>query len=91
MTFADCPLNIPIQQRTRNQITATGRKRRYGEHIGFITPRQTWLYRPIESDLILVVPFQPETSLPGDGWELSQILMYPVPESDTATLSKLVI
>jgi hypothetical protein len=87
MTFQDCPLNLPILQRFRDTITAVGRKRRYGEHIAFVTPRQTWLYRPSERDLILVLPFKPEITLAGDGWELSQLLMYDIPQSDTATLS----
>jgi hypothetical protein len=79
MTFQQAPVNVPIQQRTRNLIVATGRKRVYGEHTALVTPRQTWFYRVQQKDLILVVPFEPETTLSGDGWELSQMAFYPSP------------
>jgi len=81
MTFAEAPINIPIQCMQQNKQWPIGRKVIVGDNIAFQTDRTTWLYLPGSRVLLQVCPFRPENTMPADGFQIVQLTFY-LPEGD---------
>ena len=79
MTFLQAPRNIPMQCVTPTQVYQPGRKFRVSTFEGFQTARCTYLYLEREKQLIQVYPFNPENTMPVDGFQIVQLGLYPLP------------
>lgn len=78
MTFLEAPCNIPLTHHFPDRTWIEGKKAIVLGELVLVTPARTFLYMQRNNNLMQVVPFKVDITIPADGWEITQLrLEYP--------------